>query len=164
MALTWRVQDPRYPWRPLWHAVLERRQLERLVELCHPTRNKRPILFWLAHPTIVISHPNGIGLIGYQSFSVAHDLLYGVDMGVDPAFRGQGLGKILMWSRLRVAKMLATITKIAGQTQVDNHPMIRIFEEAGMTLQARVENYYTDIPTPADALIYAGDSKTWEGA
>ena len=163
MALTWKVLNPVFPYRPLEHKSREIHALEHLVATCHPTRKPRPRAFWFAFPTYVIGAPDGLHLTGYSSVSVMGTLLQGMDMGVHPDYQRTGLGKILMYSRLKLAKDLGTVDCIVGQTQVLNQGMKKLFDLAGMTEQNTVEGYYDDVEGgPQDALIYAGDSSTWK--
>ena len=162
MALTSRVLNPVFRYRPLRHSSAEIHELERLVAACHPTRTSRSRAFWFAFPTIVIESPSGMGLSAYSSVSVMGTLLQGIDMGVHLVYRRQGLGKILMYARLKLAKDLGTVDAIVGQTQVGNLGMKKLFELAGMTEQNTVEGYYDDLEGgPQDALIFAGDASTW---
>ena len=161
MALTAKVLNRVFPYRPLRQTSNEIHELERLVAACHPTRRPRPRAFWFAFPTVVIESPSGMGLSAYSSVSVMGTLLQGIDMGVHPVYQRHGLGKILMYSRLKLAKDLGTVDAIVGQTQVLNQGMKKLFELAGMAFQNTVEGYYSDVPTVEDALIYAGDQRCW---
>lgn len=163
MALTSKVLNPVYRYRPLIHTSDEIHALETLVATCHPTRTPRPRAFWFAFPTVVIGTPRGRRPIAYSAVSVMGTLLQGIDMGVHPEYQRSGLGKILMYSRLKLAKDIGTVDAIVGQTQLDNPGMKRLFELAGMTEQNTVEGYYDDLEDgPQDALIYAGDASTWK--
>lgn len=161
--LTATCLDSRYPYRPLAHTARELDWLRELVERCHPTRNDWPRAYWFAFPTYVIQHPRNPALIGYSAVSVQGNLMQGIDMGVDPDFRGRGIGRILMFSRLRLCQQLGLVTTIVGQTQEDNTPMVRLFEEAGLSKMNLVEGYYQDLADgPKDALIFAGNADTWK--
>lgn len=104
-----------------------------------------------------------MGLSAYSSVSVMGTLLQGMDMGVHLVYRRQGLGKILMYARLKLAKDLGTVDAIVGQTQLNNLGMKKLFDLAGMTEQNTVEGYYDDLEGgPQDALIYAGDASCWK--
>ena len=161
--LTVKCLDRRYPYQPFAQTARETLRLHELAERCHPTRNRWPNAYWFAFPTYVIAHPYKPSLIGYSAVSVQGNLMQGIDMGVHPDFRGRGLGRALMYSRLRLCRDLGFVTTIVGQTQEDNTPMVRLFEEAGMERMNVVEGYYTDLSTgPADAVIFAGNADTWK--
>jgi ribosomal protein S18 acetylase RimI-like enzyme len=161
--LTAKCLDPRYPYRPLAHTTRELGWLQELVKRCHPTRKEWPRDYWFAFPTYVIQHPRLLSLIGYSAVSVQGNLLQGIDMGVHPDFRGRGLGRALMFSRLLLCRHLGFVTAIVGQTQDDNIPMVRLFEEAGLERMNVVEGYYTDLSTgPQDAMIFAGQPEIWK--
>jgi ribosomal protein S18 acetylase RimI-like enzyme len=161
--LTAKVLDPRYHYRPLQHTARETAWLIELVARCHPTRKEWPRAYWFAFPTYVIQHPRHLALIGYSAVSVQGALMQGIDMGVDPDFRRRGLGKILMFSRLRLCRQLGMVTTIVGQTQGENAPMVHLFDQAGFEQMNVVEGYYTDLEGgPRDAVIFAGNADTWK--
>lgn len=161
--LTDKCLDRRFPYLPFSHSARETIWLTDLVARCHPTRKPWPRSYWFAFPTYVIQHPRNAGLIGYSAVSVQGTLMQGIDMGVDPDFRGRGIGRSLMFSRLRLCRQLGLVATIVGQTQEDNTPMVRLFEEAGMEKMNVVEAYYQDLADgPKDALIFAGNADIWK--
>lgn len=161
--LTAKCLDPRYVYRPLSHTAREIGWLRDLVARCHPTRTLWPRAYWFAFPTYVIQHPRTLALIGYSSVSVQGNLMQGIDMGVDPDFRSRGIGRILMFSRLRLCRELGIVTQIVGATQADNVPMVRLFDQAGFEQMNVVEGYYQDLSDgPKDAIIFVGQPEIWK--
>jgi ribosomal protein S18 acetylase RimI-like enzyme len=162
-VLTDKCLDPRYPYRPVGHTTREIDWLAELVARCHPTRTPWPSAYWIAFPTFVIQHPRKASFIGYSSVSVQGNLMQLIDSGVDAEFRGRGIGRILMYARLRLCKQLGIVTTVVGQTQRDNVPMLRLLAEAGLTEAGVVEGYFNDLSDgPKDGLIFTGGPETWE--
>lgn len=103
--------------------------LEELVAVCHPTRDPRPLLWLLTHPTMVAydlaGHPAGYASVAY---TVSVTILY--DSGVAPHARRHGLMRALMAERIRLG-MLFGCASIIGGTHLSNPSPRRMLAEAG---------------------------------
>ena len=89
-------------------------------------------------------------IIGYFGFLHILDELHILNVAVDPDYRGQGVGKILMAHLLSVAKELS-VHAITLEVRESNISAIHLYEKSGFVLAGVRPHYYTD---KENALIY----------
>jgi len=124
-----------------------------LHTLCHPkSAEKSPRWYW-THPTLVAERDSRI--IGAASLSVGlapdssigtREVLWGWTATVDPAVRGQGVGKALVTAQIELARAEG-LGGVIGQTQRENQAMRRTLEGLGFKLNGTLRG----------AHVYPGD-------
>lgn len=86
--------------------------------------------------------PAGLALVNRMTGRNACELVY---MGVDPAFRGQGLGRVLVQKALDSAHLLnCPLLTLAVDTR--NKPAIAVYEDAGFIVTGRRDAWF--VPPP----------------
>jgi len=78
-----------------------------LHALCHPGAVDRPLGWYIAHPTLVVTE--NLTLIGYTSCTVVlipgfGQTMYGMDVAVHPGHRKKGVAARLHQARLALAR------------------------------------------------------------
>lgn len=138
--------------------MLREEDLQAVVELmrkCHPARVENPPEWYLAYPTVGAFTEDGI-LIGYASFTInivnVAPMLVGMDAGVSPAWRRQGIREALFRERLRYGKV-AGAEQWASTIMGGNAAEQRWLENRKMTLVTTIPDAYYD---GKDALVYVG--------
>lgn len=120
----------------------EDQTVRELFEVCHPHWAPKPAGYFSAFSTLVAIQ--GSELIGSTSFFVSYPppsllpdeerfVMWGHGVYVQPKHRGQGLGLKLCDARLQMARRMG-FGFFIGMTWPSNKPMIRIFEQQGLTL------------------------------
>lgn len=116
-----------------------------LTRRCHPSWPPRPKFWYFANPTIVAMVDDEV--IGYGSYTVdnhpagASFIQYLRDSAVDPAYRGQGIGRALLQKRMDVGRSVGCAMFI-GMTWPDNTPMRAILKSLGFHECQRVPNAF----------------------
>jgi GNAT superfamily N-acetyltransferase len=127
-----------------------------IAALCHPEWPERPTFWYTAFPTLVALMGNK-QIIGYTAFAINTSMgllmVAGQDIGVDPAFQGQGVGAKLHRYRLDVGSSVGA-RMFCGPTQPDNTAMIAIFEAEGHHACQQLPKYF---PDGKDGVLYLGD-------
>jgi GNAT superfamily N-acetyltransferase len=118
---------------PSYMMVGDESQVRALYKVCHPGAVSRPIGWYFAHPTLVIIDKGVV--VGHTSFTVTlipgfGQTMYGMDVCVDPKYRGKGIGTSLHAARLTIAYGVGARI-FMGVTNSENKSMIRILERAG---------------------------------
>ena len=112
-----------------WMRPDEAEQVREMFAILHP---KRPVPNPCIFPALVADA--GDRLVGYTMFTLAPTekgyVCYGVDHGVLPKYRRQGIGREMHEERCRLAREAGAIDFV-GTVRKGNKPMIRILESAG---------------------------------
>lgn len=77
--------------------------------------------------------------------------LYVMTLGVLPAYRHMGIGRLLLASVLKNAEKNPDIEKVTLHVQ-DGSAAVRFYQHFGFTAEEKVPNYYTNIEPTNDAL------------
>ena len=127
-----------------------------IYHAAHPDWPEQSLLWYQAHPTLVVGD-NDLHILGFTSFSIGPDdlglVIYGADLCVLPGFRGKGYGRVLADERLRYGRDVGC-TRFLGATQPENRPMRAIFEGQGFTELPLVVPHM--FPQSEDAILYGG--------
>lgn len=97
-------------------------------------------------------------VVGFFDYWVAADEAELIDIAVEPALQGRGLGRQLMEALLREAAAAAVVHL---EVRPDNGPAVRLYEACGFRRVGRRRAYYQD---GADALLYAYERGSSEAA
>ncbi|HET6372502.1 MAG TPA: GNAT family N-acetyltransferase, partial [Candidatus Polarisedimenticolia bacterium] len=107
-----------------------------LVRECHPGRPPRSLFYFAAYPTFVIAEGDG-AIVAYTQLCMMPFggplMVHGIDLGVHPAHRRQGLARALVSFRLALGAKLGAIGGY-GMTEPDNTAMRALFESEGWCL------------------------------
>ncbi|OAT79958.1 ribosomal protein S18-alanine N-acetyltransferase [Desulfotomaculum copahuensis] len=104
---------------------------------------------------------NGEQVAGYAGLWLILDEAHVTNVAVHAAFRGRGLGMMLMLELMRRAA-LAGAARMTLEVRASNHTARRLYERLGFKERGRRRGYYTD--TNEDALIMWHDQLfPWEG-
>jgi ribosomal-protein-alanine N-acetyltransferase len=82
-------------------------------------------------------------LVGYLIAHVVLDEAHIVSLGLDPQWRGRGLGKTLLNDFLRAAAV-ENITSITLEVRASNRTAQRLYEGAGFAVCGIRRHYYSD--------------------
>jgi ribosomal-protein-alanine N-acetyltransferase len=82
-------------------------------------------------------------LVGYLIAHVVLDEAHIVSFGLDPAWRGRGLGKTLLQDFLRTAK-LENITSVTLEVRASNRVAQNLYQGAGFVVCGIRRHYYSD--------------------
>ncbi|MFN4896476.1 MAG: ribosomal protein S18-alanine N-acetyltransferase [Pseudomonadota bacterium] len=85
----------------------------------------------------------GAKLVGYLIAHVVIDEAHIVSLGVDPDYRRQGLGRILLNDLLRIAKV-ENVKVITLQVRASNEGAQRLYRGAGFQVAGVRKHYYSD--------------------
>lgn len=118
---------------------------------------------WLADPDgvllVAVAGERPIGLVRLRMMSPEEGWIEGIR--VDPAARGQGIGRVLV-SRVLAAAHERGATVVRLFTEQDNHPAQAIFARFGFTRVAEIVRYrapaFDDAPETLASLADAGSS------
>ncbi|MCC5830565.1 MAG: GNAT family N-acetyltransferase [Phycisphaeraceae bacterium] len=108
--------------------------------------NRRRIRNLLLNPRVItrVAHEGtiilgwSIGLIRQRGIR-ASGRIYNV--GVDPAMRGRGVGRILVIDMIEQLSM-RRVDRIYLEVEAGNEPAVRLYEKTGFTIRRQLEDYY----------------------
>lgn len=91
----------------------------------------------------VVVAERGGGVVGYASLLIGPDVAEVLRVGVDPAVRRQGVGRMLLADLLDAARS-AGAPAVMLEVRADNEPAVGLYGRAGFAEIARREGYYRD--------------------
>jgi len=100
--------------------------------------------------SIYLAAHQGERLIGYAGIWIIVDEGHITNVAVHPAYRQQGVGRLLM-SHLAVAASARGVTSITLEVRPSNRPALTLYRSLGFIPHGLRPGYYTD--TNEDALI-----------
>ncbi len=116
-----------------------------------PARRSFPLsLFPWLRPTTPEPDPNRPSVVGYAGLWLMVDEAHITTVAVRRAFRGRGLGKVLMLAMMDLARNLGA-RKVTLEVRKSNAIAIKMYEELGFRQKGVRRRYYTD--NGEDALI-----------
>ena len=122
-----------------------------------PRRSRKPAFWPLARLRGPETPPPIIGFAGmWQLFDEAHV----TTIGVDPAYRGHGLGELLFVALIDEA-IRRNVAWLTLEVRVSNAPAQNLYQKYGFTVQGRRPRYYSD--NNEDAYIMWSESLKDEG-
>lgn len=126
-----------------------------ITRRCHPSWPPRPKFWYFANPTIVALYQGGV--VGYGSYTVDNHpagssfIQYLRDSAVDPEYRSQGIGRLLIQKRMYVGRQVGC-AMFVGMTWPENTSMRKILQTEGFHACQTVPNAFPF--NPADGIIY----------
>ena len=116
-----------------------------------PARRSFPLsLFPWLRPTPPEPDPNRPSVVGYAGLWLMVDEAHITTVAVRRAFRGRGLGKVLMLAMMGLARDLGA-RMVTLEVRKSNAIAIKMYEELGFRQKGMRRRYYTD--NGEDALI-----------
>lgn len=82
-------------------------------------------------------------LVGYLIAHVVYDEAHIVSFGIDPLWRGQGFGNVLLKDFLRIA-LLENVTSITLQVRASNVIAQKLYQKTGFEVAGVRKKYYSD--------------------
>ncbi len=117
------------------------------------------LLPWL-RPAVREPDPTGPSVVGYAGVWLMVDEAHITTVAVRRAFRGHGLGKILMLAMMDLARDLGA-HKVTLEVRKSNAIAIKMYEELGFRQNGVRRRYYTD--NGEDALIMWSEELSTHG-
>ena len=83
------------------------------------------------------------GVVGYTFLRILNDKAHLINIAVDKAHRGEGLGEKLLSSALDCAAQRAA-ADVSLEVRETNAPAIALYREHGFKITGKTEDYYAD--------------------